>query len=442
MRLRPAGAQCAWERHSLLAALLQGCMSDLTILLPSLRPKFQKLRTRMPWTMLWLRSFAVRLHLMPIMHLRLKVFAACPDDKSLRWQANSSFPRVVTLGAYNRGGVTGVRTVSRSMPSVCKFFCACVRQVAPSFQFTTVIVTQDMKSPVHQDCFNSSLPNLLIPLTFFAGGHVFVEHPEGRDKHLLDGQEFTGFRLDCDQAPWSFDAKHCRHFTLDWEGSRVMLVAFTVGYLTGLSPADRQELRDLGFNPSSEDVQHGPKFLPFRYSTNDIRRPFSGVATDTAPRIPVVPSAPYGDLPGEGPLLIEICAGSASLSHAAAQRGFSVMPIDHTHNRHRQKCKILDLDLSKKHAWDILEFVIKHRTVALAFAAPPCGTCSAARNIRPGPPILRTKQFPWGVPWASRSDWIKLKASNAIYKSLADFIQLCDQHNSAQCSLVRGKSHK
>ena len=363
----------------------------------------------------------------------LKVFAACPDDKSLRWQANSSFPRVVTLGAYNRGGVTGVRTVSRSMPSVCKFFCACVRQVAPSFQFTTVIVTQDMKSPVHQDCFNSSLPNLLIPLTFFAGGHVFVEHPEGRDKHLLDGQEFTGFRLDCDQAPWSFDAKHCRHFTLDWEGSRVMLVAFTVGYLTGLSPADRQELRDLGFNPSSEDVQHGPKFLPFRYSTNDIRRPFSGVATDTAPRIPVVPSAPYGDLPGEGPLLIEICAGSASLSHAAAQRGFSVMPIDHTHNRHRQKCKILDLDLSKKHAWDILEFVIKHRTVALAFAAPPCGTCSAARNIRPGPPILRTKQFPWGVPWASHSDWIKLKASNAIYKSLADFIQLCDQHNVAWC---------
>ena len=75
-----------------------------------------------------------------------------------------------------------------------------------------------------------------------------MEHPEGQDKHLLDGQEFVGFRLDCDQALWSFDAKHCRHFTLDWEGSRVMLVAFTVGHLAGLSNADQQELTSLGFS--------------------------------------------------------------------------------------------------------------------------------------------------------------------------------------------------
>ena len=365
------------------------------------------------------------------MHLKFSLPA--PMIMSFRWQADSSSPRVVTLGAYNHGGVTGIRTVSRSMPDVCQFFCACVRQVAPSFQFTTVVITQDMKSPVHQDCFNSSLPNLLVPLTTFTGGHVFVEHPEGQDKHLLDGQEFVGFRLDCDQAPWSFDAKHCRHFTLDWEGSRVMLVAFTVGHLAGLSDADQQELTSLGFSLPREDVQRGPKFLPFRYTNNDIRCCNAGVATDTAPRIPVVPSAPYGDLPGEGPLLIEICAGSASLSHAAVQRGFSVMPIDHAHNRRRPKCKIVTLDLSKKHAWDILEFVIKNRKVVLAFAAPPCGACSAARNIRPGPPILRTKQFPWGVPWASRTDWLKLQAANAIYQFLGDFIQLCDKHSVAWC---------
>ena len=127
----------------------------------------------------------------------------------------------------------------------------------------------------------------------------------------------------------------------------MMLVAFTVGHMSGLSDADRQELKHLGFNPSCSEVQHGPKFLPFRYTDNDIRCCPSGVATDTAPRIPVLPSAPYGDLPGEGPLLIEICAGSASLSHAAVQRGFSVMPIDHSRNRRRPKCKIITL------AWDM-----------------------------------------------------------------------------------------
>ena len=200
----------------------------------------------------------------------LKIFAACPDDKSFRWQAELNSAQVVTLGAYNHGGVTGIRTVSRPMPDVCKIFCACVRQVAPSFQFTTVLVSQDMKSPAHQDCFNSSLPNLLAPLTTFTGGHVFVEHPEGQDRHRLDGQEYIGFRL-AYQAPWSFDAKHCRHFTLDWEGSRVMLVAFTVGHMSGLSDADRQELKHLGFNPPCGEVQHGPKFLPLRYTDNDIR---------------------------------------------------------------------------------------------------------------------------------------------------------------------------
>ena len=363
----------------------------------------------------------------------LKVFAACPDDKSFRWQHDPSSSRVLTLGAYNHGGITGIRTATKSMPDVCKFFCACVRQVAPSFQFTTIVVTQNMQSPVHQDCFNSSVPNLLVPLTTFSGGHVFVEHPEGKDQCSHEGSDYVGFRLDCDRAPWSFDAKHCRHFTLDWEGTRVMLVAFTVGRLSGLSVDDRQGLQALGFSSPPEDVQSGPVLLPCRYTDHDIRAHAPGVATDTAPRIPVVPSAPYGDLPGEGPLLIEICAGSASLSHAAVQRGFSVMPIDHSQNRHRPKCKIVNLDLSKKHAWDILEFVIKTRRVVLAFAAPPCGTCSAARNIRPGPPILHTKQFPWGVPWASRTDALKLQSANAIYQFLGAFIELCDKHNVAWC---------
>ena len=95
--------------------------------------------------------------------------------------------------------------------------------------------------------------------------------------------------------------------------------------------------------------------------------------------------------------------------------------------------KIITLDLSKKHAWDILEFVSKDRKVVLAFAAPPCGACSAARNIRPGPPILRTKQFPWGVPRASRTDWLKLQVANAIYQFLGDFLELCDKHNVAWC---------
>ena len=60
------------------------------------------------------------------------------------------------------------------------------------------------------------------------------------------------------------------------------------------------------------------------------------------------------------------------------------------------------------------------------FAAPPCGACSAARNIRPGPPVLRMHRFPWGVPWSSAIDSAKLASANELYKRLATFIELCD----------------
>ena len=93
-------------------------------------------------------------------------------------------------------------------------------------------------------------------------------------------------------------------------------------------------------------------------------------------------TSPSGDVPGSGPLLIELCAGSANLSSIAAAHGFSIMPVDHAFNRRRTKAKVVTLDLSKPHAWSILTWTIKHRDVAMVHAAPPCGTCSAARGIR------------------------------------------------------------
>ena len=141
-------------------------------------------------------------------------------------------------------------------------------------------------------------------------------------------------------------------------------------------------------------------------------------------------TSPSGDMPGSGPLLIELCAGSANLSSVAAARGFSIMPVDHAFNRHRTKAKVVTLDLSKAHAWNILTWTIKHRDVAIVHAAPPCGTCSAARGIRlkdgsSGPPVLRTSEHPWGVPWASPRDKTKLLSANCLYKFLASFLETC-----------------
>ncbi|CAE7710304.1 unnamed protein product [Symbiodinium sp. CCMP2592] len=314
------------------------------------------------------------------------------EDHTRTWLEADGDSKAITVGACNRGGVTAVRSNTRRMPAVAKYLAACVKLVAPKCEFTSVSVHRNLQAPMHQDSFNSSVPNVIVPLSSFAGGHIFVVHPEGPDQTTYEDVPWTGFKLDCASHAWAFDAKHCKHFTLPWKGSRSLLVAFTVT-ICGVH-----------------------KRPPIRRHWLSRVRP-----------------SPSAELPADGPLVIELCAGSAILSQTAACRGFAIMPVDHAHNRHAPMCKIVNLDLTKSHSWEVLKFVIKSRRVVMVFAAPPCGTCSAARNYRPGPPVLRTTSHPWGVPWASTRDCVKLKAANAIYKHLCAFLAMCDQHSVPWC---------
>ena len=256
-------------------------------------------------------------------------------------------------------------------------------------------------------------------------------HPDGPSRQVYDSVAWQGFTLDCASHAWAFDAKHCKHFTLPWQHDRIIMIAFSVGHLSGLAPDARDFLASLDFRVPHGEVQHGPTMVPYAIQGCDLR--CSQVATDSAPLHPSSPAFPHAELPGEGPLVIELCAGSAILSQTAMSRGFSAMPVDHAHNRHVPKCKLVNLDLTQIHSWQVLRFVLEARRVAMVSAAPPCGTCSAARKIQPGPPVLRTPQHPWGVPWASAKDSIKLKSANAIYKHLCAFIEDCEARSVPWC---------
>ena len=97
------------------------------------------------------------------------------------------------------------------------------------------------------------------------------------------------------------------------------------------------------------------------------------------------------------PLVVEICAGSAMLSRCFQEAGFDVLAVDHSHNRFSPMAKICNVDLSKQHGWTFLEYVLLHYPVVFVHAAPPCGTCSRAREIPlPGrhPQPLRSEAEP------------------------------------------------
>ncbi|CAL1169263.1 unnamed protein product [Cladocopium goreaui] len=81
------------------------------------------------------------------------------------------------------------------------------------------------------------------------------------------------------------------------------------------------------------------------------------------------------------PFFVELCAGSAKLSDAVKQHGYHIIAVDHDKNRHAPRCKIIQLDLSHEHAWDMLDFLLERVTISGVHIAPPCGTCSKARGI-------------------------------------------------------------
>ena len=83
-------------------------------------------------------------------------------------------------------------------------------------------------------------------------------------------------------------------------------------------------------------------------------------------------------------VFVEVFAGSAKLSKAADQRGFKALPVDYSQNKHRPQHDILIMDLSDPTAQSQLMQTLEDDVPCGLHMAPPCGTCSRARE-RPLP---------------------------------------------------------
>ena len=290
---------------------------------------------------------------------------------------------------------------------------------------------------MHTDSLNADVPNLIAPLSSFSGGELFVQHPEGSERQHFQGKELQGFLLDCSQRPWLFDAKRSQHCTLPWEGTRTVLVAFSVAL--SFKPQDAQVAAALGFNLPSEptriprpssldlrDLRHGgdePVLAPTD-STPDAKR--ARAALDDAQAFALQHQF---HLPPEGPLFLELCAGSAQLSACAARRGFMPVAVDCSENRHQTKYKTFNLDLGSPGSWSTLRHLVSSHLERIAHVhiSPPCGTCSRARGLplpdgSPGPPPLRDAAHVWGLPGLQPSQQTRVDKANTLYLHMCDFI--------------------
>ncbi len=76
-------------------------------------------------------------------------------------------------------------------------------------------------------------------------------------------------------------------------------------------------------------------------------------------------------------LVIEACAGTATLSAVLKDMGFEVLPIDFGKQRNLSHLHIVNLDLRQKHSWEFLAKIVVSQRTFHFHGAPPCDTASS-----------------------------------------------------------------
>ena len=103
------------------------------------------------------------------------------------------------------------------------------------------------------------------------------------------------------------------------------------------------------------------------------------------------------------------------LSRCFHEVGFDILAVDHSHNRFHPLAHICNLDLTEDASWEFLAYVVRHYPVCFVHVAPPCGTCSRAREINLVPSTfqprpLRSEEQPHGLPGLTDDDQKRVDA--------------------------------
>ena len=160
----------------------------------------------------------------------LQLFEMLPMAAPQRGTEGKAF----ATGAFARVKV-GLRTNVAVFPQASRVFASFVRQSAPGHKFTSVVVFEGVRTKPHRDQQNSCVPNLVVPLSRFEKGEIWVATDSGTVSRQVNGQQQKGVLLPVGAGPVLFDARRALHLTEPWKGRRVVLVAFSIGAFSRLS---------------------------------------------------------------------------------------------------------------------------------------------------------------------------------------------------------------
>ena len=156
------------------------------------------------------------------------------------------------LGAYGHRSYTGLLQNTKCHPSVCLLLNGLVALLCPTLSWTTLTVNVDFEAPIHVDSGNAPLNSLVVGLSHFEIGGLWICSGEGEeagnDYEEHHGKLLRGSTYAVSGEAVLFPARYAVHLVRPWQrGNRITLVAHAIGQHHHLQPEVRDLLTSLRF---------------------------------------------------------------------------------------------------------------------------------------------------------------------------------------------------
>ncbi|CAE7244397.1 unnamed protein product [Symbiodinium sp. CCMP2592] len=190
---------------------------------------------------------------------------ATKDGERLQLPPYSLWP------TFDAQGLTGLRKACHDFPLATKCLVRFVRSVRPFHPFSTISIYDNVCTALHKDSRNACCENLIIPLTQFSGGELWLQQDNGAIPQTFGGSEVFGTAMPIPHEGLCFDARGILHCTMPWKGRRLIVVAFTV------SKTEELKQPDLGCRgtvmSSTESLESDPPAGGVDQQADDVFRP-------------------------------------------------------------------------------------------------------------------------------------------------------------------------
>ncbi|CAE7783302.1 unnamed protein product [Symbiodinium sp. CCMP2592] len=138
-------------------------------------------------------------------------------------------------GTVHQEGVTAPRSTCYTFPEAMRVINAFLRSVDPCHRYAAFVLTKNVSSEVHRDPRNAAVPNMVVAISSFSDGGIWIQDPSGATVRTFHGSPIAGTVHSLQDSPVYLDARGCLHATQPWAGDRLIAIAYTPQHLQLLS---------------------------------------------------------------------------------------------------------------------------------------------------------------------------------------------------------------